>query len=133
METQTVELNDGSKEERLVIYIITTIYIRKVKDEVKREFLTEIVDPGRTYHPGWYSSLEKAKECVEKGWGALDECGYYNHLVIERVVEGLYNLSGDDLDKDTTWWYKYDHEGDRWVPCEVPKVFGCGNSFGFWM
>ena len=131
METQTVELLDGSKEERLVIYMITTIYVRKVKDEVKREVLGETVDRGRVVTPGWYSSLEKAKECVEKGWGALDECGHYNHLVIERVVEGLYNLSGDYLDKDITWWYKYDYKENRWVSCERPKLFN--KTVGFWM
>jgi hypothetical protein len=131
METQTVELDNGVKEERLVVYTITTLYVRKIKDEVKREVLCESCDHGRTTTPGWYSSLERAKKCVESGWGSLDDGGYYNYLIIERVVEGLYNLSGLDLDKETSWWYKFDYKEDEWVPCEKPKIFH--QVSGFWM
>jgi len=128
METQLVNLNDGSKQDRLVIYTITTLSVRPVKDEVKREVLGEVVEFSKTTTPGWYSSLEKAMECVENGWGSLDECGYYNYLVIERVVEGLYNLAGSDVDKPLDWWYKYD--GNQWTPCERPSVFR--QVHGFW-
>jgi hypothetical protein len=130
METESIELNDGSKRDFGVIYTVTTLSIKKVKDEETRTVLGERCEAGKTVTVGWYTSLEAAQKCVSNNNGSLDECGYYNHLVIERVVEGLYGLLGDG-DKQTEWWYKYDHSADKWVACEKPKIFR--QTIGFWM
>ena len=69
---------------------------------------------------GWYSDLKIAKQCVEEDWADFDEAGYYNYVVIERNVEGLYNINGFELDIQTEWWYKFDDDNNKWVVCEKP-------------
>ena len=127
METESA--NDSQKDYE-VIYTITTLNIKKVKDEEKRIVIGEVCEHGRTVCVGWFAKLENAKKCVEWNSGYLDERGYYNHLVIEQVVEGLYGLSGYTDGEQREWWYKYDHSADKWIACEKPKIFK--QTHGFW-
>jgi len=117
MKTIKVKLNNGIEEERLVIYTITSL-----------------CSPGGPTLPrccGYYTSLEKAKECVENDWGGFSEAGYYDYIVIEKVVEGLYNAwNAPDpvLDKQHQWWYTYD--GSRWITTDSPECYK--NLVDFW-
>lgn len=79
---------------------------------------------------GWYSDLETAQKCVDEDWAGFYEAGWYNYVVIERMVEGLYNLSGLCLDRQTEWWYRYDNNTGKWVPCDKPECLKGVVNFG---
>jgi hypothetical protein len=97
------------KRKRKVIFTITSLYL----DE------DEGVECSSTI--GWYPNLKTAQKCVEEDWPDIDEAGYYNYVVIERVVEGLYNMSGMLLDRQTEWWYSFDYKQEKWIACEKPQ------------
>ena len=104
-------------EKEIVIYTITSLYTAKPDlDNMtvigQLEYRSSLV--------GFYRSLDKAKQCVEEDWADFDEAGYYNYVVIERNVEGLYNINGFELDIQTEWWYKFDDDNNKWVVCEKP-------------
>lgn len=116
MKKRTVKLESNLNKDWSVIYTITTLFINKTSR------LEEVCNYDRTTTPGWYRTLEKAKECVDKNWGGLSDDGYYNHLVIEAVSEGLYNLQClDPIGKQNEWWYKWNSENNKWDPCKKPK------------
>ena len=75
-------------------------------------------------------SLKKASKCVEEDWGAFCEAGYYNFIVIERNVEGLYNIGAFEGVEENEWWYKHDDEKNCWVKCKKPKVLNGLCNFG---
>jgi hypothetical protein len=129
-----VKMKDGSTQHRAVIYTITSFYIKKVyegvlvRDEdgemIEEQDVGEMIEWGRTSNVGYYTSLERAQQSVENNYGHFDECGYYNYIMIESVVEGLYNLAKYDIIvEQTEWWYKYDRGEERWIPCCKPKCF----------
>lgn len=68
---------------------------------------------------GYFTDIEKAKQCVEEDWGGFCEC-LYNFIVIEKVYEGLYNLKANHLDEQVEWWYSHNDESNKWVVCEKP-------------
>ncbi len=109
------------------MYAITSLYLKKVKEGEK--VIGQSLAHDRMRLVGWYSNLKKAQKCVEEDWADFDEAGYYNYIVIERMVEGLYNLSGVLLDRQTEWWYVYD-EVKKWVSCEKPKCLKHMINFG---
>jgi len=78
---------------------------------------------------GYYFDLETAKKCVSEDWGALNEAGYYSHLVIERLPEGLYPGCRYE-EKQTEWWYYRDYEKNEWISCLKPKSVLGVISFG---
>ena len=114
---------------RLLIYTITSLFIKNVKNE-NREVVGQSIESGHCRMVGFYADLQTAMKCVEEDWAGFDEAGYYNYIVIERMVEGLYNISGFDLAKPSEWWYRHDYEARKWVPCEKPKCLVGTVSFG---
>ena len=62
------------------IYTVTTLYLKGSK--IVRD---------RTH--GWYLNKEEAIQCVKDNWGDIYECGYYNYALVEKSVEGLYNMN----------------------------------------
>ena len=114
-------------KERLIIYTITSLHIKNVRNE-KKEVVGHIMEHRDCRTVGFYADLETAKKCVEEDWAGFDEAGYYNHIVIEKMVEGLYNLQG--LDDPVEVWYRHDYESRKWVPCEKPKTLFGTIGFG---
>ena len=115
------------KRKRTVIFAITSLYLKKVKEDEK--VVGQTLTHDRSRFVGWYSNLKTAQKCVEEDWADFDEAGYYNYIVIERMVEGLYNMSGILLDRQTEWWYVYD-DVKKWVPCSKPKSLKHMINFG---
>ena len=113
-------------KKRQVIFTITSLYLKNVTEGGKVTGQCCLFNRSRTI--GWYTFLRVAQKCVEEDWPDIDEAGYYNHVVIERVVEGLYNISGHKLDRQTEWWYKYNK--GKWIPCEKPKAVKMIVNFG---
>lgn len=105
MEEEIITLNDGSLTSVGFVYTITTITSLSSKRD------------SRTV--GFYRSLEDADECLKNDWGSLDEAGYYRYAIIERVMEGLYNLHNSD--KKREWWHKRDCKFNAWYPIEKPN------------
>lgn len=74
---------------------------------------------------GYFSSLEKAIDAVERNVGGMDEC-LYSYCVIEPCPEGIYGFLQNKLDKDETIWYKWVHpekENGHWEKCERPEEY----------
>jgi hypothetical protein len=104
----------------MIIYSITTI-------NFQAEF-----HPGKGWRIDWknyrdarvgfYSTLEQAQNCIANDWGNLNECGYYDYLVIQEEHAGLYNIAGLCLDTQTEWWYSRDYSKNEWVPSEKPEA-----------
>lgn len=61
---------------------------------------------------GWYSTIEKAKKCVEENKCNLSDDGFYKYAVIEGYAEGLYPFSVNPL------WYRWNK--DHFEPMEYP-------------
>lgn len=106
------------------IFTITTLYVipagaKNLDDIDWKKYKNRTV--------GFYFTLEKAEECVRKDWGDLDEAGYYNYLVIERLREGLY--PSVSLNPDHQLWFKHDRTEDKWVKTEKPECLS--NIVGF--
>jgi hypothetical protein len=116
------------------IYVVTTLqfgfkYInRKRSGDGKYHSYEKRISPSqkeyftivreRTW--GWYSTLDKAKEAVEKNYGDMYE-NDYNYAVIERTPEGI--LWGGDIPKE--WWYKWQGswEKGKYVPWKKPSEY----------
>ena len=122
---------------KTVIYTITSVFIEEPK--IESSVNGNIIPCKNTFSckrarlVGFYSDLEKAKTCVLEDWASFSEAGYYNYVVIERVVEGLYNLDGmelNDLDKLGEWWYVCKESYPKWIECEKPKELTGIVSFG---
>lgn len=68
--------------------------------------------------PGFFLTLEDAKECVEENWGDIHETGY-DHVVIEKMPEGLYG--GITIGNNKEWWYKWEGDRDEGKYVEIEK------------
>jgi hypothetical protein len=106
------------KRKRTVIFTITSLYVKKVKENGQEVGERHYYDRNRLV--GWYSDLAKAQKCVEEDWADFDENWYYNYIVIEKNTEGLYNMS-NDLGKQYEWWYRFDYKQEKWIACEKPQ------------
>lgn len=77
--------------------------------------------------PGFFLTLEEAKQCVEENWGDIHETGY-EYVVIEKTPPGLY--TGGFIEEE--WWYRW--EGDRdegkYVETEKPECTKCIVGWG---
>jgi hypothetical protein len=124
-----------------VIYVVTTMtfgvkYLnsRKSADgyfhsyekrtsKKQKEFFSILRE--RTW--GWYASLEEAEQSVLKNWTDLNECGYYEHALIEEIQEGV--LYGGATPKE--WWFcwKGSFEKGGYKPTNKPKEYS--NIIGF--
>jgi hypothetical protein len=101
-------------------YFITTL----TSGPINRNFKS------RTH--GYFEKLEDAIAAVEINCGGLDEC-LYDFCVIEPCPPGIYGFLENDLDKDETIWYKWNHpkgEHGRWEKCDRPDEFK--NICNFW-
>ena len=116
-------------ENKTVIYSITSIYFEATFHEGKGKGWKIDWSKYRDARVGFYSSLEKAQRAVVEDWGHFDECGYYDYIVIQEEYEGLYNIAGLCLDKQTEWWYRRDYDKNLWVSCEKPEALGGMVSF----
>jgi len=97
-----------------LIYTITTIYLDNDKDGIDKIDWKKY----RDRCVGFYFSCETALKCVDEDWADFDEGCYYNYLVIEKLIEGLYPSISPDSDEQM--WFKYERENDKWVRCEKP-------------
>jgi hypothetical protein len=79
------------------IYTVTTLFFRD------GQFVRQ-----RT--PGWYTTIEEARQCIEENWGDIYEHAYYNYALIEALAPGLYNIGGTHEEEE---WFKA-------IPREVP-------------
>ena len=109
-----------SSKPRPSIFTITSLYIKKFKDK-NFDITAETVEWGRERVVGFYTDLNTARKCVIEDWGAFEEAGYYNHIVIEKVVEGLYNIEGT-MNKPNQWWFRFDGNERKWVECVIPNA-----------
>ena len=118
-------------EPKKVIYTITSLSITKIK---RGNIELDAMEPNRNRLVGYYFDLETAQKCVENDWGAFDEAGYYNTIVIEKVYPGLYNIGAFD-EKDAhiqyEWWYRHERKPhSKWVACEKPNFGVSVCNFG---
>lgn len=75
------------------IYLITCLFL----DESKKRYVA------RARAQGWYPTLYMARAAVAQNCGDLFELGYYNHAVIERVVQGI------NVSVTTEHWYRAEY------------------------
>jgi len=108
------------------IYTITTLNITEEAERLDGINFKEY----RDRCVGFFFSLNAAKLCVLNDYGDLNEAGYYNYLVIERLSEGLYPGCGRSDEEQSEWWFKRDYELNKWVPCLKPKSMMGVISFG---
>lgn len=66
---------------------------------------------------GFFTKLKKAKEAVKYNYGNIYENGYYPFCVIERLREGLYNVTTDK------YWYKWDLKKSGYIKIKEPEYF----------
>lgn len=64
---------------------------------------------------GFYFDIDKARDVVLNNYGSLDECAYYQYIVIEEIKEGLYHM----VEKEE--WYSW--RKDKWVKTRKPRRF----------
>lgn len=72
-----------------------------------------------------YSSLEKAKRCVEKDGRMLSDDGYFQYIVIEKVMlDRPYNLHHSEPRMEPIW-YKYDEVSENFKEVLTPDFAKC--------
>jgi hypothetical protein len=77
----------------------------------------------------FYYSLKKAKRVVESNQGDINENGHYSYCVIEETLPGMYSYL---LKTRKEWWFRFNHDINKYVPCEKPEekrntiAFGMG-------
>ena len=86
------------------MYFITTLKIENQK----------IID-SRTV--GYYSKEKDAIECVKNNYCDLNECGAYNHIVIENIPEGIYNYDFKPQ------WFEWNKNKNTFCKCSIPEGF----------
>lgn len=82
MKSQTSEIGSS-------IYMLATLYIDLVTG-----------DDTRCSTVGWFKKFEEAEKCILFNWGDIQEAGWYNHAVIEKINEGLYGYTRLEF-----WYY----------------------------
>ena len=115
----------------MVIFTITSGYVKPIREG--ETVVGRRPEWNKLATVGFFSDLATAQKCVEEDWGGFEEAGYYNFIVIERTVEGLYNISGtNDNTIQTEWWYLFDHKERKWKASEKPNwslgIIGWGLS-----
>jgi hypothetical protein len=73
---------------------------------------------------GWYSSLEEAKESLNKNPNVISEEGYYEYVIIEEYETGLHPLCIDGV------WYKWNDNSKKYIPSMKPLIFEKVCNFG---
>lgn len=64
---------------------------------------------------GYVSQLKNAIRIVENNHCDINEAGYYPHVVIEHIEEGLYEYDFEPL------WYKWNPEKNKYEESETPS------------
>ena len=101
------------------IYLITTIYLSPAKLKSDKMAACD-----RKRCVGYYFKLKDALYTVKSDWADLEEHGYYNFLVIEGMVKGLYG--GMSLNEE--FWYI--RKNGKWEKTDKPKCFKQVHNFG---
>lgn len=101
------------------IYTITTIEKLKPDDRY-------YCQQGDTRCVGFYYDMESAEEAVIENRCDIFEC-LYDYAVIEQTPQGVYGTSSSEYKR---WFYKYDHDNNKYVPIEEPEcvkhIYGFG-------
>ena len=95
------------------IYFVTTIRI------VEKEINSSNIVDFDTRTVGYFSTVERAIECLEKNWGDLNEAGYYPWAVIEAVPEGLYPVLDQE---ESIFWEWQGGENGIWKRLPAPPI-----------
>ena len=90
------------------------IYIVFVCEKLEEHPITGFPVYGDSRAPGFYTSVDEARETIKNNRGDLWET-IYDYATIEKASEGLYG--GHNLHE----WYKYNRETDRYERIETPK------------
>ena len=94
----------------------------------EREDVVYTITSGNLEHNNWrcwawFYTLEEAQRTIEN-------CGdffwehYYDHVVIEEVPRGCV------YQKYAEWWYKWNLDGEMWVPTDKPEAVDTVFHFG---
>lgn len=82
-----------------LIYTITTVHPQH---------------PSHTRCWGWFQTPDDALSCVSSARpGVDDEAGFYSHLVIEELPQGIVPHA------QKLWWFTWN--GEQWAQCEQPE------------
>jgi len=68
---------------------------------------------------GWYADLYEAEEAVINNITDMNEAGYYPHILIEEVEEGILPITTVDKQR----WYQFDEEDENYHKCEQPEEY----------
>lgn len=64
---------------------------------------------------GWYSSREAAHDAVIHNVTDMNEAGYYNYIVVEKLSEGILPLDTE------TYWYKFNDQDGKYHAIDQPQ------------
>jgi len=81
---------------------------------------------------GYFFKEETARQAVLENWLDMYECGYYDHVVVERMPPGIHPFS-----HEVQWyrwdtalgWYELGKTPGSWQPAEKPA--GLENTVNF--
>ncbi|MGB9886483.1 MAG: hypothetical protein ACPLRW_05725 [Moorellales bacterium] len=74
-------------------------------------------ESGDAFCFGYYESLGEADRAVRENLADLTDGGLFDHVVVEELPAGLHRFAS------RKWWYRYDGEAGRFVPCPEPEEF----------
>lgn len=97
------------KNDPTQIWFLTSIWFEVIAKSKRGEYKTK--HDSRTF--GYYRGWSAAYTAVKKNHCNMHEC-LYNHLVMERIGEGIHSLAYDEQ------WFTW--TGNRWTPCQKPEA-----------
>lgn len=77
--------------------------------------LTEGKRRRRTW--GWFPDFEGAEEATVNNYTDMNEAGYYPHIVVEKVGNGILPIT---MTADCTW-YLFNEKTQKYERIETPK------------
>jgi len=75
---------------------------------------------------GWYPHFELAEEAVYNNRGSLNEEGYYEWVVIEKIPEGVWRTAVDSAET----WHHWEDEDSKYVRIDKPGQFKSVSGWG---
>jgi len=118
-----------SSNDLKVIYTVTAMKFSYEKVVDRAGSLRRLYRLQRHRVWGWHSSIKEAENSVKENHCDMYELGYYPHVLIEKVPEGICMAS---LIKEIQW-YKWvgGSKTGGYKPCDKPK--GYSNTVAFSM